>query len=154
MVDVDHRMDIMKEETFGPVIPIMRVQDPDEAVHLANDSRYGLDGSVFTRDRNRGRLVAEKIQAGSVCINDSLVNFIIPDAPMGGIKESGIGRRHGAEGIRKFCRQKTIVTDRLGLKSEFSWFPLTKRKTETIRRAFRLFYRSGWKNKLARIKRL
>ena len=153
MVDVDHRMDIMKEETFGPVIPIMRVQDPDEAVRLANDSRYGLDGSVFTRDRNRGRLVAEKIQAGSVCINDSLVNFIIPDAPMGGIKESGIGRRHGAEGIRKFCRQKTIVTDRLGLKSEFSWFPLTKRKTEMIRRAFRLFYRSGWKNKLARIKR-
>lgn len=154
MVDVDHRMDIMKEETFGPVIPIMRVKDPDEAVHLANDSRYGLDGSVFTRDRNRGRLVAEKIQAGSVCINDSLVNFIIPDAPMGGIKESGIGRRHGAEGIRKFCRQKTIVTDRLGLKSEFSWFPLTRRKTDMIRRAFRLFYRSGWKNKLARIKRL
>jgi hypothetical protein len=82
------------------------------------------------------------------------VNFIIPDAPMGGIKESGIGRRHGAEGIRKFCRQKTIVTDRLGLKSEFSWFPLTRRKTDMIRRAFRLFYRSGWKNKLARTKRL
>ena len=154
LVDVDHRMEIMKEETFGPVIPIMRVKDSDEAVRLANDSRYGLDGSVFTRDKERGRLVAEKIQAGSVCINDGLVNFVIPDAPMGGIKESGIGRRHGAEGIRRFCRQKTLVTDRLGLKNEFSWFPLTRRKTDMIRRMFRLFYRSGWKNKLSRTKYL
>ncbi|HEY2986921.1 MAG TPA: succinic semialdehyde dehydrogenase, partial [Candidatus Binatia bacterium] len=149
LVDVDHRMDVMKEETFGPVIPIMKVADCDEAVRLANDSRYGLDGSIFTRDKERGRRVAEKIQAGSVCINDGLVNFVIPEAPMGGIKESGIGRRHGAEGIRKFCRQKTIVTDRLGLKSEFTWFPATERKARLFRRALRLLYRSGWKNKFS-----
>jgi hypothetical protein len=68
---------------------------------------------------------------------------------MGGIKESGIGRRHGAEGIRKFCRQKTIVTDRLGLKSEFTWFPATERKARLFRRALRLLYRSGWKNKFS-----
>jgi hypothetical protein len=72
---------------------------------------------------------------------------------MGGIKESGIGRRHGAEGIRKFCRQKTIVADRLGLKSELIWFPLTRRKTEMIRQGFRLLYRSGWKNKFSAMRK-
>ena len=148
MVDVNHGMDIMKEETFGPIIPIMKVKDREEALRLANDSRYGLDSSVFTRDAKSGRQMAEKIQAGSVCINDSLVNFVIPEAPMGGIKESGFGRRHGADGIRKYCKQKTIVTDRLGLKSEFNWFPTTKRKTDFLCRGLRLLFRSGWKNKL------
>ena len=148
MVDVSHEMEIMREETFGPVIPIMKVQDEAEALRLANDSRYGLDSSVFTRDRGKGWQMAEEIEAGSVCINDCLVNFIIPEAPMGGMKESGLGRRHGAEGIRKYCRQKTIVVDRLGLKSEFIWFPTTRRKIEFLRRGLNLLFRSGWKNKL------
>ena len=148
IVDATHDMEIMREETFGPVIPIMKVKDREEALRLANDSRYGLDSSVFTRDLQTGWKMAERIEAGSVCVNDSLVNFIIPDAPMGGIKQSGIGRRHGAEGIRKYCRQKTIVIDRLGLKSEFSWFPTTKRKMEFLRRGLRFLFRSGWKNKL------
>jgi acyl-CoA reductase-like NAD-dependent aldehyde dehydrogenase len=149
IVDLNHEMEIMKEETFGPVIPIMKVKDREEAVRLANDSRYGLDGCVFTRDRMGGWEIAEKMQAGSVCINDSLVNFVIPEAPMGGTKESGLGRRHGAEGIRKYCQQKTIVMDRLGLKSEFTWFPTTKRKVDFLRRGLRLLFRSGWKNKLS-----
>ncbi len=147
LVDVNHDMEIMKEETFGPVIPIMKVRDREEALRLANDSRYGLDSSIFTRDKKSGWKIAEKIQAGSVCINDSMVNFIIPDVPMGGIKDSGLGRRHGAEGIRKYCQQKTVVVDWLGLKREFSWFPATHRKTAWLRWAFNLFYRSGWKNK-------
>jgi acyl-CoA reductase-like NAD-dependent aldehyde dehydrogenase len=148
LVDVNHEMEVMKQETFGPIIPIMKVKDRDEALRLANDSRYGLDSSVFTRDKKSGWQIAEKIQAGAVCINDSLVNFVIPEAPMGGIKESGLGRRHGAEGIRKYCLQKTIVTDRLGLKSELSWFPISKRKAELFRRGLRLLFRSGWRNKL------
>ena len=149
MVDVHHGMQVLQEETFGPVIPIMKVKDRDEAVHFANSSRYGLDSSVFTRDPKGAWEIAGEIQAGAVCINDSLVNFIIPEAPMGGIKESGLGRRHGAEGIRKYCRQKTIVADRLGLKSEFAWFPTTSRKKDFFRRALRLLYRSGWRNKLS-----
>lgn len=148
LVDVDHGMAVMTEETFGPVIPIMAVKDADDALARANDSRYGLDGSIFTRDAERGRSMAEKIQAGAVCVNDGLVNFVIPEAPMGGIKESGVGRRHGAEGIRKYCRQKTIVIDRFGLKNEFAWFPATRRKAAFLRAAFRLLYRSGWRNKL------
>jgi acyl-CoA reductase-like NAD-dependent aldehyde dehydrogenase len=147
LVDVDHRMDVMKDETFGPVIPIMKVRDAEQAVELANDSRYGLDGSVFTHDRERGRQIAERIDAGSVCVNDSLVNFVITEAPMGGIKESGFGRRHGADGIRKYCRQKTIVIDRFGMKNEPNWFPVSKFKTQAVRAALRLFYRSGWGSK-------
>jgi delta 1-pyrroline-5-carboxylate dehydrogenase len=137
-------MEIMREETFGPVIPVMKVSDSDEALRLTNDSRYGLDGSVFTTNRERAWEIARGIEAGSVCINDSLVNFIIPDAPMGGTKESGSGRRHGAEGIRKFCRQKTVVIDRLGWKSEFVWFPATRKKTAFFRRGLDLLFRSGW----------
>jgi len=148
LVDVDHRMSVMTEETFGPVIPIMKVSDAEEAIRLANDSRYGLDGSVFTADRERGRLIAERIEAGAVCVNDGLVNFVITEAPMGGVKQSGIGRRHGVEGIRKYCRQKTIVIDRFGMKSEPNWFPASKLKTQAVRSALRLFYRSGWSNKL------
>ncbi len=147
IVDVTHEMEIMREETFGPVIPVMKVKDLDEAIRLANDSRYGLDASVFTGDKTAGRKIAERVEAGSVCVNDALVNFIIPDAPMGGVKESGLGRRHGAEGIRKYCRQKTIVMDRLGLKSEFVWFPASKKKTALFRRGLDFLFRSGWKNK-------
>jgi acyl-CoA reductase-like NAD-dependent aldehyde dehydrogenase len=145
IVDVNHEMAIMKEETFGPVIPIMKVKNGEEALCFANDSRYGLDSSIFTRDRRSGWNTAEKIQAGSVCINDSLVNFVILEAPMGGFKESGLGRRHGAEGIRRYCHQKTIVIDRLGLKSEFNWFPLTVRKLRILKKLLNLLYRSGWR---------
>lgn len=148
LVDVDHTMALMREETFGPVIPIMKVKDREEALRLANDSPYGLDGSVFTKSREAGRTVVEQMQAGAVCVNDCLVNFVIPEAPMGGVKESGLGRRHGAEGIRKYCRQKTVVIDRLGLKKEFFWFPNTKTKSFLLRRGLRLLFRSGWKKKL------
>jgi len=153
MVDVNHDMEIMREETFGPVIPIMKVTDREEALRLANDCRYGLDSSIFTRDSKAGWKMAERIEAGSVCINDCMVNFIIPEVPMGGIKQSGIGRRHGAEGIRKYCRQKTVVIDRLGLESEFTWFPMSKRKTEFLRKGLGLLFRSGWRDRLRTLKR-
>jgi acyl-CoA reductase-like NAD-dependent aldehyde dehydrogenase len=148
IVDVNHDMTVIREETFGPILPIVKVRDAEEAVRLANDSRYGLDACVFTRDRQQARQIAEKLFAGTVCINDALVNYIIPDTPMGGVKESGFGRRHGAEGIRKYCYQKSIVIDRFGLKSEFPWFPSSKQKTSQMRRLIRLLWRSGWKNKL------
>jgi acyl-CoA reductase-like NAD-dependent aldehyde dehydrogenase len=153
LVDVDHRMTVMTDETFGPIIPIMKVKDADEALQLANDSRYGLGGSVFTRDKAFGRRFAQRMHTGSVCVNDSLVNFIIPDAPMGGTKDSGFGYRHGAEGIRKFCRQKTIVIDRFGLKKEFPWFPSSHKKTQQMRLWLTLLCRSGWTNKLGAVKR-
>jgi acyl-CoA reductase-like NAD-dependent aldehyde dehydrogenase len=148
LVDVTHGMSVMRDETFGPVLPIIKVSDAEEALRLANDSRYGLDACIFTRDREKARQMADRLIAGTVCINDGLVNYIIPDTPMGGVRESGFSRRHGAEGIRKYCYQKSIVIDRFGLKSEFPWFPASDKKTNQMRRMISLFWRSGWKNKL------
>ena len=148
LVDVNHGMTVIRDETFGPVLPIIKVRDAEEAVRLANDSRYGLDACIFTRDKVKARQMADKLLAGTVCINDGLVNYIIPDTPMGGVKDSGFSRRHGTEGIRKYCYQKSIVIDRFGLKSDFPWFPASAKKTTQMRRLISLFWRSGWKNKL------
>ena len=147
LVDVTHDMEIMRDETFGPVIPIMRIRDEEEAIRLANDSRYGLDASVWTKDRARGARIARRIQSGAVCVNDVMVNFIVTDVPMGGVKESGVGRRHGPEGIRKFCAQQTVVVDRFGMKSEPNWWPMTPGKVKLLSRAVD-FFGSGWRRKL------
>ena len=147
LVDVDHGMDVMRDETFGPVIPIMRVRDEEEAIRLANDSRYGLDASVWTRDLDRGARVARRVQSGAVCVNDVLVNYAVTEVPMGGWKESGIGYRHGPGGIRKFCAQQSVVIDRFGLKSEINWWPMTPGKVKLFRRVLN-FFGSGWRRKL------
>lgn len=147
LIDVDHSMAIMTEETFGPVIPIMKVKDPAEALRCANDSRYGLSGSLFTRNKIATDEFSQQLHTGALCINDSLVNFIIPDAPMGGRKDSGFGYRHGAEGIRKFCHQKTIVIDRFALKEEFPWYPASKKKADQVRYLLNLLCHSGWSHK-------
>ncbi len=147
LVDVDHDMDVMRDETFGPVIPIMRVRDEEEAIRLANDSRYGLDASVWTKDLARGARVARRVQSGAVCVNDVLVNYAVTEVPMGGWKESGIGYRHGPGGIRKFCAQQSVVIDRFGMKSEINWWPMTPGKVKLFRRALN-FFGSGWRRKL------
>ena len=154
LVDVDHSMSVMSEETFGPVIPIMPVKDAEEAVRLANDSRYGLGASIFSRDKSLAAKLAEKIDCGAVCVNDSLVNFIVLEAPMGGRKDSGYGYRHGAEGIRKYCQQKTVVVDRFGLKEEFPWYPATNKKAQQVRRLLHLLCHSSWTHKLRAFKGL
>src|SRR5271167_3099034 len=102
LVDVDHTMKIMTEETFGPTLPIMKVADAEEAVRLANDSPYGLGSSVFTRDTAKGEAIARRLEAGAVNVNDAMINYTVLELPMGGAKTSGIGSRHGAGGIRKY----------------------------------------------------
>ena len=147
LTDVSHDMAIMTDETFGPVLPIMKVRDAEEGIRLANDSRYGLTASVWTKNRARGEVIARRLEAGSVCVNDCLVNFAVTEAPMGGVKESGLGARHGVNGIRKFCRQQTVVVDRFGSKSELNWYPTSRRKASLLRRMLNL-YRTGLLNKL------
>jgi acyl-CoA reductase-like NAD-dependent aldehyde dehydrogenase len=122
VVDVDHGMDLMRDETFGPVLPIMRVKDDEEAVRLANDSPFGLSASVWTKDAARARSIAGRLRVGSVVINDHLINYVIPDLPFGGVGHSGFGRVHGREGLREFVRPKSFVEDRLALKREPYWF--------------------------------
>ncbi len=102
--NVNHSMLLMKEETFGPIMPIMKVKNEIEAVELANDSRYGLGASVWGRDIKHAKEVADKVEASSVIINDSIAQFGVPMLPFGGVKESGFGRTHGQEGLMQFTR--------------------------------------------------
>ncbi len=113
LVDVDHSMKVMTEETFGPIVPIMRVKDVDEAIRLANDSEYGLSASLYTRDLRRGEQIARRIEAGDVSINRPQMVFGTPSLPMGGVKQSGIGRRNGVEGLMRFVRPQSILIDTL-----------------------------------------
>jgi acyl-CoA reductase-like NAD-dependent aldehyde dehydrogenase len=141
LVDVDHTMRIMQEETFGPTLPIMKVRDADEAVRLANDSPYGLSGSVISRDAAHGEAIARRVQSGAVCVNDAAVNYGAMELPMGGVKASGLGSRHGAGGIRKYCSQQAIlVTPRYSLKRDPQYFPYTRRGTRRLGRLLKLLY--------------
>ncbi|KRE27780.1 aldehyde dehydrogenase [Mycobacterium sp. Soil538] len=113
LVDVDHSMACMTEETFGPTLPIMKVSSVEEAVRLANDSPYGLSAAVFSRDIERAKKVALQLDCGGVNINDVISNLMCTTAPMGGWKTSGIGARFGGpEGLRKYCRIETVVSPR------------------------------------------
>ena len=105
LVDVDHTMECMREETFGPTLPIMKVADAEEAIRLANDSPYGLGASVFSKDVARGEAVARRIEAGAVCVNDALRQLRRARAADGRREgQRAWARRHGAGGIRKYTQ--------------------------------------------------
>src|SRR5258706_11569356 len=95
LTQVDHRMDVMREETFGPLLPVMTFKTDDEAVELANDSVFGLTASVWTKDIARGRRIAERIEAGTVMVNEVVYTHGLAPTPWGGVKQSGFGRTHG-----------------------------------------------------------
>ena len=130
LADVDHSMSCMREETFGPTLPVVKVADEDEAIRLANDSRYGLSATVWTSDPARGERVARRIEAGAVNINDAMANGFQFAVPMPGWKDSGIGARNGgAEGILKYCRVQAITTPRIPTQAnEPLWYPYSRRK--------------------------
>jgi acyl-CoA reductase-like NAD-dependent aldehyde dehydrogenase len=143
LTDVDHTMKAMTEETFGPTLPIMKVADADEAVRLANDSQYGLAASVWTKDTVKGERIARRIEAGAVCVNDATLNYAALELPMGGWKASGLGSRHGAGGIRKYCAQQSLLVKRLALKRDVHMFPYKPRTTRLIGRVLRFMYGRG-----------
>ncbi|HEX6752256.1 MAG TPA: aldehyde dehydrogenase family protein [Solirubrobacterales bacterium] len=138
LVDVDHSMKVMRDETFGPVVGVMKVRDAEEALRLANDSRYGLSGSVFG-EKERAERVARRVECGAVNVNDVLVNYAAMDVPMGGWKQSGIGYRHGEPGIKKYCRTESVVITRFGGKRELTWYPYTKARRGMIARVAQAF---------------
>jgi acyl-CoA reductase-like NAD-dependent aldehyde dehydrogenase len=143
LVDVDHSMKCMQDETFGPTIPIMKIRDSAEGVKLANDSEYGLQASVWTSDIKRGEELARQIHAGVVCVNDAQVNYSALNLPMGGWKASGLGARHGANGIRKYTKVQSLLVTRLALKREPFMFPYRAKRTMLLRRLLKVMYGRG-----------
>jgi acyl-CoA reductase-like NAD-dependent aldehyde dehydrogenase len=149
IADVDHSMKVMRDETFGPVVGVMKVRDADEAVRLANDTRYGLSGYVFGKT-SEAEAVARRLEVGAACVNDVLVNFLASDVPMGGWKDSGIGFRHGEYGIKKFVRPESLVITRFGRKREPLYFPYTAERRDKLRKITNFFSARDWRRRLGR----
>jgi len=152
LVDVDHTMTCMREETFGPTIPVVKVADVAEAIRLANDSPYGLSATVWTRDRERGQQIARQLEVGSVNINDAYANLFAMSLPHGGWKSSGIGARFGgANGLRKYNLQQAITVPRFRtMKRELLWFPY---KPRTGKLAGRVLHAIAGRDLRRRLKR-
>jgi acyl-CoA reductase-like NAD-dependent aldehyde dehydrogenase len=143
LVDVDHSMTCMTEETFGPTVPVMKVADADEAVRLANDSAFGLSASIWTGDTARGEELARRVEAGAVSVNDAQLNYLALEMPMGGWKASGLGSRHGAPGIRKYCRQQSLMVTRFSPAGDVHFYPFRAGRTKLFGRLLRLLYGRG-----------
>jgi len=138
VADADHSMKVMRDETFGPVVGVMKVSDADEAIRMANDSRYGLSASVFSGDVGKAEKVAEQLEVGAANINDALINYFHLEVPMGGWKDSGIGWRHGPGGIRKYCREQALVVRGRPPARPLHRFPYSAARTRLVKALLRL----------------
>lgn len=140
ILDATPEMALNASETFGPVLPLVRVKDEDEAVRVANAGPFGLNASVWTKSRSRGRKIARRLQAGMVMVNDVLINFGIPELPYGGVKQSGFGRMMGDEGLLEFSQVKAVADTRVALKRELFWFPYRPRQLEMLKKLTRIAF--------------
>lgn len=145
MRKVDHSMEIMREETFGPITAVMRVKDEEEAIRLANDSHYGLSGSVWTKNIDKGIEIAKRLHTGSVVINDASMMYGIPEAPFGGLKDSGLGQVNGLGALRKYTHPQPIAIDRWGLKKEQVWYPQDENTIKAIDGTIKFIYGTALK---------
>jgi succinate-semialdehyde dehydrogenase/glutarate-semialdehyde dehydrogenase len=142
LTDVTQDMDVVREETFGPILPIIRVKDEEEAIRLANDTNYGLTASVWTRDENKGIAYGRRLEAGSIIVNDSGLTYGALEAPFGGVKDSGVGRVNGEEGLRGFCYAQPIIADRFQRKTEDMWYPITEDTLAGLKKALKFLWQT------------
>jgi acyl-CoA reductase-like NAD-dependent aldehyde dehydrogenase len=141
LTDVTHDMRIMREEIFGPVIPIIPVASEEEAINLANDSNFGLSASVWTLDREKGDRIARRIEAGSVWINDHMYSHGTCQCSWGGVKESGIGRAHSKFGFYECVNIKHVAWEPSKLKN-FWWHPYDEQLGKALRASAHVLYGS------------
>jgi len=138
---VNHDMKIMNEETFGPVACVMEVENIDEAIFYSNDTIYGLNASVWTRDIDKGIYIASRINAGNVCINDAILNAGVQSLPFGGVKQSGVGSRHGGEkGLHVFCYTQALMIEKRHRSRESTWFPYLPKTARQMEKIMTLLY--------------
>jgi len=142
LTNVSHQMRVMREETFGPVLPIMAFDGEGEAVELANDSDYGLGASIWTRNRRRGEKLARQIHAGMVMVNDAVSCFGIAEAPHGGMRMSGLGRTHGKFGLEEMVRIKYVDTDRTPGWKKVWWYGYGERFPQQMEALIDLLFAS------------
>ena len=142
MTSVDHTMKVMRDETFGPVLPIMTFKTDEEAIRLANDSIYGLTASVFTSDIARGKRLAERIDAGTIMVNEVVYTHAVAQTPWGGVKQSGYGRTHGRLGLLELVSAQHIHVNSMPRLADVWWFPYTK-QAGTMFRAFARRFTTG-----------
>jgi acyl-CoA reductase-like NAD-dependent aldehyde dehydrogenase len=143
LTDVTPRMRLWREETFGPLLPVLPFATEDEAVALANDSEYGLNASVWTGDPERGARVARRLVTGSCAINDVVKNIGNPHMPFGGTKASGFGHTHGPEGLRAFARPLALMTNDGRSRRELNWFPYGPEVYASVRALLHAVYGDG-----------
>ncbi len=137
---VDHSMDVMWEETFGPIMPIMTFSSKKEAVNLANDSQYGLNASIWSENSNKAQNLASQLETGNCIINDVIRNVGNPSLPFGGVKLSGIGRYHGPEGLINFSHTKSIMHNKINRNKEINWFPFGEERYRDIKDFLKLYF--------------
>ena len=143
LTNVNHDMEIMREETFGPLVGVMKYQTIDEAIRLANDSRYGLTASVWSSDRKKAEQIGRQLQAGVITINDHLMSHGMPETPWGGFKYSGIGRCHGKLGFDEMTQPQVVVQDLLSFAKKNPWWhPYNQKVYQGIRGALEFLYDS------------
>jgi succinate-semialdehyde dehydrogenase/glutarate-semialdehyde dehydrogenase len=140
VVDVNHDMDLMQKETFGPIVAIQKVKSEEEALRLANDSEYGLNGNVWTSDAEKGQRLAERMATGGVCVNDMAITYGIPEAPFGGVKASGVGQVNGAQGIRGYCHVHPILADKKGKGPIQGGYPYTRKGEDGMQKFIRFLW--------------
>jgi acyl-CoA reductase-like NAD-dependent aldehyde dehydrogenase len=143
LADVREDMRIMQEETFGPVMTIVRVANEAEAIRIANATEYGLSSSVFSKDHARAERIAAQLVAGSTCINDWALMYMVQDLPFGGVGGSGFGRLNGVEGLRACTNIKAVIEDRLPLHRPIKLFPGRRYDYEVTRAGIRVLYGKG-----------
>ncbi|MBI4557865.1 MAG: aldehyde dehydrogenase family protein [Candidatus Hydrogenedentes bacterium] len=143
VVDVDPSLKLAAEETFGPVVTVMKFKTEEEAVKLANDSEYGLSASVWSGDLERGWRVARQIEAGNVNVNNVMITEGNSALPFGGVKNSGFGRYKGPFGLHAFSNIKSVMVDKQGSRIESNWFPYTKEKYQAFSKLIELLYGGG-----------
>jgi len=152
ITNVNHNMIMMRDETFGPLLGVMKVENMDEAIELANDSDLGLTGSVWSKNHKKAIELGSRINAGAITINDHLMSHGLAETAWGGFKESGIGRAHGEQGLMEMVQPQYIINDILpGVKKNIWWHPYSKELYEGLKSIVYLFYGNNLSQKLSNL---
>ena len=148
LVDVQPDMRVCQEETFGPVVAVMPFDTLEEAIALNNGTEFGLIASIWTRDAAQARRLASRLKVGSVAINAHVEATGLSATPWGGVKASGYGRVHGAEGLLEMTYSQVINADRFSFLDEPFWYPYTALKRSLLDRLIHLLYGPTWRDRL------